>query len=68
MRLKNKSRKNIMEQPRERRAEASKSTGLRICKNCNKEFEYDEYLDHVYDNMDCYREYLASEKKEMSKQ
>jgi hypothetical protein len=41
---------------------------LRYCKACNKEFQLDEYLDHVYDNPDCYKEYLASEKKEMSKQ
>ncbi len=63
-----KQRKTTMEQSRDRRAEAVKSTGLRLCKACNKEFMYDEYLDHVYDNMDCYRAYLASEKKEMSKQ
>ncbi|MGI0091386.1 MAG: hypothetical protein ACREBS_06725 [Nitrososphaerales archaeon] len=44
------------------------SAGLRYCKACNKEFPLDEYLDHVYDNSDCYRAYLASEKKEMSKQ
>jgi hypothetical protein len=41
---------------------------LRLCKACNKEFPIDEYLDHVYDNPECYKEYLASEKKEMSKQ
>ncbi len=40
----------------------------RTCKACNKEFGLDEYLDHVYENDDCYRAYLASEKKEMSKQ
>lgn len=44
------------------------ATGLRSCTACNKEFPLDEYLDHVYDNPDCYRAYLASEKKEMSKQ
>lgn len=40
----------------------------RACKACNKEFEVDEYLDHVYEKDDCYKAYLASEKKEMSKQ
>ncbi len=44
------------------------ATGLRYCKACGKEFSFDEYLDHVYDNEECYRAYLASEKKEMSKQ
>ena len=38
------------------------------CTACNREFTVDEYLDHVYDNDDCYKAYLASEKKEMSKQ
>jgi len=42
--------------------------GLQLCKGCNKEFTQDAYLDHVYDNPECYRLYLASEKKEMSKQ
>jgi hypothetical protein len=41
---------------------------MRTCSACNKEFTLDEYLDHVYDNDECYRAYLASEKKEMSKQ
>lgn len=40
----------------------------RLCAACHKEFTLDEYLDHVYDNDECYRAYLASEKKEMSKQ
>jgi hypothetical protein len=40
----------------------------RTCKGCNREFELDAYLDHVYDNDACYKSYLASEKKEMSKQ
>ncbi|MGA2875595.1 MAG: hypothetical protein ABSE82_08660 [Nitrososphaerales archaeon] len=44
------------------------ATGLRFCNACNKEFTLDGYLDHVYDNPECYKEYLASEKKEMSKQ
>ncbi len=44
------------------------TSGLQLCKACNKEFTPDEYLDHVYDNPECYRAYLASEKKEMSKQ
>jgi hypothetical protein len=39
----------------------------RLCKACNIEFELDAYFDHVYDNEECYRAYLASEKKEMSK-
>jgi hypothetical protein len=38
------------------------------CKACNKEFAMEAYYDHVYDSDDCYRAYLASEKKEMSKQ
>lgn len=39
------------------------------CKGCNKEFQSeDDYLDHVYDNDACYREYLASDKKEMGKE
>jgi len=42
--------------------------GLRYCKACGKELPLDEYFDHVYDNQECYRSYLASEKKEMSKQ
>jgi hypothetical protein len=42
--------------------------GLQLCKACNKEFTPDEYLDHVYDNPECYKLFLASEKKEMSKQ
>lgn len=41
---------------------------MRTCGACNKEFTLDEYLDHVYDNDDCYKAYLSSEKKEMSKQ
>jgi len=46
----------------------SSSTGLRFCRACNKEFTQDEYIDHVYENPECYKAYLASEKKEMSKQ
>ncbi len=42
--------------------------GLQLCRACNREFTPDAYLDHVYDNPECYRLYLASEKKEMSKQ
>jgi len=42
--------------------------GLQLCKGCNREFTPDAYLDHVYDNPECYRLFLASEKKEMSKQ
>jgi hypothetical protein len=57
-----------MAQRNDRLVESSKSAALRYCKACNKEFEFDEYLDHVYDNSECYRAYLASEKKEMSKQ
>jgi hypothetical protein len=41
---------------------------MRTCPACNKEFTLDEYLDHVYDNDECYKAYLSSEKKEMSKQ
>ncbi len=41
---------------------------MRTCPACNKEFTLDEYLDHVYDSDECYKAYLASEKKEMSKQ
>jgi hypothetical protein len=41
---------------------------MRTCSACNKEFTLDEYLDHVYDNDECYKAYLSSEKKEMSKQ
>jgi hypothetical protein len=41
---------------------------MRLCSACHKEFTLDDYLDHVYDNDECYRAYLASEKKEMSKQ
>jgi hypothetical protein len=44
------------------------ATAVRLCKACNKEMPLDEYLDHVYENEECYRAYLASEKKEMSKQ
>lgn len=44
------------------------SVAIRYCKACNRELPLDEYLDHVYDNDDCYKAYLASEKKEMSKQ
>ncbi len=44
------------------------SRAMRLCKACNRELSLDEYLDHVYDNEECYRAYLASEKKEMSKQ
>ncbi len=43
------------------------TTALRHCNACNKELPFDEYLDHVYDNEECYKAYLASEKKEMSK-
>jgi hypothetical protein len=57
-----------MAQRNDRLVESSKSASTRFCKACNREFEFDEYLDHVYDNADCYRTYLASEKKEMSKQ
>jgi hypothetical protein len=39
-----------------------------LCKACNREFGMEAYYDHVYDADDCYRAYLASEKKEMSKQ
>jgi hypothetical protein len=39
-----------------------------LCKACNREFGMEEYYDHVYDDDECYRVYLASEKKEMSKQ
>ena len=42
--------------------------GLQLCKGCNEEFTPDAYLDHVYDRPECYRQFLASEKKEMSKQ
>jgi hypothetical protein len=42
--------------------------GLQLCKACNREFTPDAYLDHVYDNPECYKLFLASEKKEMSKQ
>jgi hypothetical protein len=42
--------------------------GLQLCRACNKEFTPDAYLDHVYDNPECYKLFLASEKKEMSKQ
>jgi hypothetical protein len=41
---------------------------MRLCAACHKEFTQDDFLDHVYDNDECYRAYLASEKKEMSKQ
>jgi len=57
-----------MERSTDRRSPKAASLGIRYCKACNKEFPLDEYLDHVYDNQDCYKEYLASEKKEMSKQ
>ncbi|HZW55875.1 MAG TPA: hypothetical protein VFF30_06255 [Nitrososphaerales archaeon] len=57
----------IMETRSDARRQTS-STGLRYCKACNKELPFDEYLDHVYENQECYRAYLASEKKEMSKQ
>jgi|GEM_PF-2328426 hypothetical protein len=57
-----------MTQRNDETSDPARPTGLRLCKACNREFEYDEYLDHVYENMDCYRAYLASEKKEMSKQ
>lgn len=34
------------------------------CNGCDKEFDSeDDYLDHVYDNDACYREYLASDKE-----
>ncbi|MGI0080126.1 MAG: hypothetical protein ACRECH_10930 [Nitrososphaerales archaeon] len=39
----------------------------RACKACGKEFGLEEYFDHVYDNDECYKAYLASEMKEMSK-
>ena len=60
----------IMERNTDRRTSSPKATsmGIRHCKACDKEFPLDEYLDHVYDNQECYRAYLASEKKEMSKQ
>ncbi len=53
---------------RQRSKLAAPSVTKRACKACNREFGLDEYLDHVYENDDCYRAYLASEKKEMSKQ
>ena len=62
--MSNYSRKNEREAPKL----ASASRSMRFCKACSKEFEVDAYLDHVYDNDDCYKMYLASEKKEMSKQ
>jgi hypothetical protein len=49
-------------------AKSSDATDRRTCSSCRKEFTMDEYFDHVYDNDDCYKAYLASEKKEMSKQ
>lgn len=48
--------------------ENSKASDIILCKACNKEFAMEEYYDHVYDSDECYRAYLASEKKEMSKQ
>jgi hypothetical protein len=39
-----------------------------LCRACNREFGMEDYYDHVYDADECYRAYLASEKKEMSKQ
>ena len=57
----------IMERSTERRSSQA-TAGIRHCKACDKEFPIDEYLDHVYDDQECYRAYLASEKKEMSKQ
>jgi hypothetical protein len=60
----NYNRKNEREGPKL----ASASRSMRLCKACGKEFEIDTYLDHVYENDECYRAYLASEKKEMSKQ
>ena len=57
-----------METRRDTRQPKASSTAVRYCKACNKEFAFDEYLDHVYDNQECYKAYLASEKKEMSKQ
>ncbi|MFI5420875.1 MAG: hypothetical protein ACHQ1H_07895 [Nitrososphaerales archaeon] len=50
------------------RSKKQVTAGLQLCRACNKEFTPDEYLDHVYENPECYRAYLASEKKEMSKQ
>ena len=59
----------IMERNTDRRGPSkAASLGVRYCKACDKEFPLDEYLDHVYDNQECYKAYLASEKKEMSKQ
>lgn len=62
----------------EREDETGTHTSVRVksfnarsvhCNGCNKEFESeDDYLDHVYDNDACYREYLASDKKEMGKE
>jgi hypothetical protein len=49
-------------------APASEVTQSVFCKACNKEYGMEAYYDHVYDSDDCYRAYLASEKKEMSKQ
>jgi hypothetical protein len=48
--------------------ESSDATRNILCKACNKEYGMEAYYDHVYDSDECYRAYLASEKKEMSKQ
>ena len=38
------------------------------CNGCGKGFESeDDYLDHVFENQECHKAYLASEKREMSK-
>ncbi|MCL5067128.1 MAG: hypothetical protein M1368_02090 [Thaumarchaeota archaeon] len=58
----------IKERPLQKLSDPSGVHSRRTCKACGKEFELDEYLDHVYDNDECYKAYLASEKKEMSKQ
>ncbi len=56
------------ERPLQKLATASGTPQKVFCKACGKEYGQDEYLDHVYENDDCYKTYLASEKKEMSKQ
>ncbi|MDH2901315.1 MAG: hypothetical protein PXY39_10110 [archaeon] len=58
------------ERPLQRLAGKTAGTAqqMRTCSACNIEFTLDEYLDHVYDNDECYKAYLSSEKKEMSKQ
>jgi hypothetical protein len=50
------------------RPENTDVTDKVLCKACNKEFALEAYFDHVYDSDECYKAYLASEKKEMSKQ